>query len=259
MLDQIIKNKLLEVEILKGEQEHTISDVVKMNLPKNSFVESVRDKIKNGKNAIIAELKRCSPSKGYLDKKLDIKAMASLYEKSGAACISVLTDEKFFKGTKNDLMLAKNTCSLPILRKDFIIDESQVIESKVIGADCILLIIACLSRKKFKSLLDISKSLDLDVLVEVHDEEELDMALDFKCNMIGINNRNLKNFNVSIETSKVLRKKIMDNSIIVISESGIKDLKTIKNLNNSNIHAFLIGEGLITNDNPEFLLKKLVN
>ena len=259
MLDQIIKNKLLEVEILKGKQEHTISDVVKMNLPKNSFVESVRDKIKNGKNAIIAELKRCSPSKGYLDKKLDIKAMASLYEKSGAACISVLTDEKFFKGTKNDLMLAKNTCSLPILRKDFIIDESQVIESKVIGADCILLIIACLSRKKFKSLLDISKSLDLDVLVEVHDEEELDMALDFKCNMIGINNRNLKNFNVSIETSKVLRKKIMDNSIIVISESGIKDLKTIKNLNNSNIHAFLIGEGLITNDNPEFLLKKLVN
>ena len=259
MLDQIIKNKLLEVEILKGEQEHTISDVVKMNLPKNSFVESVRDKIKNGKNAIIAELKRCSPSKGYLDKKLDIKAMASLYEKSGAACISVLTDEKFFKGTKNDLMLAKNTCSLPILRKDFIIDESQVIESKVIGADCILLIIACLSRKKFKSLLDISKSLDLDVLVEVHDEEELDIALDFKCNMIGINNRNLKNFNVYIETSKVLRKKIMDNSIIVISESGIKDLKTIKNLNNSNIHAFLIGEGLITNDNPEFLLKKLVN
>ena len=259
MLDKIIKNKLLEVEILKTEQRHTISEVVQMNLPKNSFVESVRDKIKNGKNAIIAELKRCSPSKGYLDEKLDIKVMASLYEKSGAACISVLTDEKFFKGTKNDLMLAKNTSSLPILRKDFIIDESQVIESKVIGADCILLIIACLSRNKFKSLLDISKSLDLDVLVEVHDEEELDIALDFKCNMIGINNRNLKNFNVSIETSKVLRKKIMDNSIIVISESGIKDLETIMDLNNNNIHAFLIGETLITNDNPEFLLKKLVN
>ena len=259
MLDKIIKNKLLEVEILKSEQGHTISEVVQMNLPKNSFVESVRDKIKNGKNAIIAELKRCSPSKGYLDEKLDIKVMASLYEKSGAACISVLTDEKFFKGTKNDLILAKNTSSLPILRKDFIIDESQVIESKVIGADCILLIIACLSRNKFKSLLDISKSLDLDVLVEVHDEEELDIALDFKCNMIGINNRNLKNFNVSIETSKVLRKKIMDNSIIVISESGIKDLETIMDLNNNNIHAFLIGETLITNDNPEFLLKKLVN
>ena len=121
------------------------------------------------------------------------------------------------------------------------------------------MIIACLSRNKFKSLLDISKSLDLDVLVEVHDEEELDIALDFKCNMIGINNRNLKNFNVSIETSKVLRKKIMDNSIIVISESGIKDLETIMDLNNNNIHAFLIGETLITNDNPEFLLKKLVN
>ena len=259
MLDKIIKNKLLEVEILKTEQRHTISEVVQMNLPKNSFVESVRDKINNGKNAIIAELKRCSPSKGYLDEKLDIKVMASLYEKSGAACISVLTDEKFFKGTKNDLILAKNTSSLPILRKDFIIDESQVIESKVIGADCILLIIACLSRNKFKSLLDISKSLDLDVLVEVHDEEELDIALDFKCNMIGINNRNLKNFNVSIETSKVLRKKIIDNNIIVISESGIKDLETIMDLNNNNIHAFLIGETLITNDNPEFLLKKLVN
>ena len=179
MLDKIIKNKLLEVEILKSEQGHTISEVVQMNLPKNSFVESVRDKINNGKNAIIAELKRCSPSKGYLDEKLDIKVMASLYEKSGAACISVLTDEKFFKGTKNDLILAKNTSSLPILRKDFIIDESQVIESKVIGADCILLIIACLSRNKFKSLLDISKSLDLDVLVEVHDEEELEHSIRF--------------------------------------------------------------------------------
>ena len=259
MLNKIIENKILEVQKLKNQLDYSVNDVIKMNLPKNSFIKSIQDNIKSGKNAIIAELKRCSPSKGYLNKQLDIKDMASLYENSGAACISVLTDEKFFKGSIDDLILVKKTISLPVLRKDFIIDESQIIESKIIGADCILLIVACLTREKFSSLLDLSKSLDLDVLVEVHDEYELDIALEFDCKMIGINNRNLKTFDVSINTSKVLRKKIVDKNIVVISESGIKDIGAINSLNESKIYAFLIGESLIINNDPATLLKKLVN
>ena len=259
MLEKIIKDKILEVEKLKSSLRYTAEDVVKMSLPENSFSGSLRAKISNGKNAIIAELKRCSPSKGYLNENLDINQMSSIYEKSGAACISVLTDEKYFKGSKDDLIAAKKNTSLPILRKDFIIDESQIIESKIIGADCILLIVACLSREKFKTLLDFGKSINLDVLVEVHDEKELNIALDFNCNMIGINNRNLKTFEVSIETSKELKKKILDANILVISESVIKDLESIKFLNESNIHAFLIGESLIINNNPGSLLQKLVN
>ena len=259
MLEKIIKDKILEVEKLKSSLRYTAEDVVKMSLPENSFSGSLRAKISNGKNAIIAELKRCSPSKGYLNENLDINQMSSIYEKSGAACISVLTDEKYFKGSKDDLIAAKKNTSLPILRKDFIIDESQIIESKIIGADCILLIVACLSREKFKTLVDFGKSINLDVLVEVHDEKELNIALDFNCNMIGINNRNLKTFEVSIETSKELQKKILDANILVISESVIKDLESIKFLNESNIHAFLIGESLIINNNPGSLLQKLVN
>ena len=259
MLDKIIQNKILEVQKLKNQLDYSLNDVIEMNLPKNSFIKSIQDNIKYGKNAIIAELKRCSPSKGYLNKELDIKGMASLYENSGAACISVLTDEKFFKGSIDDLILVKKTINLPVLRKDFIIDESQIIESKVIGADCILLIVACLTREKFSSLLNFSKSLDLDVLVEVHDEYELDLAMEFDCKMIGINNRNLKTFDVSTDTSKILRKKIVDDNVVVISESGIKDINIINSLNASKIHAFLIGESLIINNDPAALLKKLVN
>lgn len=259
MLDKIIQNKILEVQKLKNQLDYSVNDVIEMNLPKNSFIKSIQDNIKSGKNAIIAELKRCSPSKGYLNKELDIKGMASLYEDSGAACISVLTDEKFFKGSIDDLILVKKTINLPVLRKDFIIDESQIIESKVIGADCILLIVACLTREKFSSLLNFSKSLDLDVLVEVHDEYELDLAMEFDCKMIGINNRNLKTFDVSTDTSKILRKKIVDDNVVVISESGIKDINIINSLNASKIYAFLIGESLIINNDPAALLKKLVN
>ena len=217
MLGKIIQNKILEVQKLKNQLDYSLNDEIEINLTKNSFINSIHDNIKSGKNDIIAELKRCSPSKGYLNKELDIKGMASLYEDSGAACISVLTDEKFFKGSIDDLILVKKTINLPVLRKDFIIDESQIIESKVIGADCILLIVACLTREKFSSLLNFSKSLDLDVLVEVHDEYELDLAMEFDCKMIGINNRNLKTFDVSTDTSKILRKKIVDDNIVVIS------------------------------------------
>ena len=178
MLDKIIQNKLTEIEALRDIQEHSINDLSRMNFEKREFQESLLQKIKIGKNAIIAELKKCSPSKGLLNENLDIAGFAKLYEQSGAACISVLTDKKFFHGTINDLTIAKKSVEIPILRKDFILDESQLIESKLIGADCILLIVACLSESKFKDLLDISKTLNLEVLVEVHDRKELDIALE---------------------------------------------------------------------------------
>ena len=140
MLEEIIKNKIIEVETLKKTQNNSLDDILSMNIPRKNFTKSLTEKINSGKNAIIAELKRCSPSKGYLDKNLNIKEMAQTYQDSGAACISVLTDSKYFKGSNEDLKLVKKSINLPILRKDFIIDETQIIESKLIGADCILLI-----------------------------------------------------------------------------------------------------------------------
>ena len=258
MLDKIIQNKLTEIEVLRDNQNHSINDLSRMNFEKREFQKSLLHKIKIGKNAIIAELKKCSPSKGLLNENLDIASYAKMYEQSGAACISVLTDKKFFHGTANDLIIAKKSVEIPILRKDFILDESQLIESKLIGADCILLIVACLSESKFKDLLDISKTLDLEVLVEVHDRKELDIALEYGSQIIGINNRNLKTFDVSIDTSLELSDVITDNDVLVVSESGIKDIDTIKKLNSKNINSFLVGESLIISSEPKSLLESLV-
>ena len=258
MLDKIIQNKLTEIEVLRDNQNHSINDLSRMNFEKREFQKSLLHKIKIGKNAIIAELKKCSPSKGLLNENLDIASYAKMYEQSGAACISVLTDKKFFHGTANDLIIAKKSVEIPILRKDFILDESQLIESKLIGADCILLIVACLSESKFKDLLDISKTLNLEVLVEVHDRKELDIALEHGSKIIGINNRNLKTFDVSIDTSLELSDVINDNDALVVSESGIKDIDTIKKLNGKNINSFLVGESLIVSSEPKSLLESLV-
>lgn len=258
MLEKIIQHKIQEIDTLKRDQNITLSEVISMSLPKRNFEAAMLEKINLGKNAVIAELKRCSPSKGYLDKDLNIEVMAKLYEDSGAACISVLTDYKFFKGSSEDLRLVKNITNIPILRKDFILDKSQLIESKLMGADCILLIIACLSEDRFKELLKYSSDLDLDVLVEVHDKNELRLALKYNCRMIGINNRNLKTFNVSVETTIELRKLIVEDNLLVISESGIKNTSIIADLNQNNINAFLVGESLVTDKKPATLLQNMV-
>lgn len=258
MLDKIVKNKLMEIELLKADRKYSLKQYSIVNSKKRGFQDSLLNKIQIGHNAIIAELKKFSPSKGALKEDLDIASFAKLYEQSGAACISVLTDQKFFHGNTDDLIIAKKSVNIPILRKDFILHETQIVQSKLLGADCILLIVACLSETKFGELLNISKELDLEVLVEVHDRKELDIALESNCKIIGINNRNLKTFDVSIETSIDLCDFIKDDDVIVISESGVKDLDTIKRLNSKNINSFLIGESLIESNNPRSLLKKLV-
>ena len=259
MLDKIIIDKTDEIKLLKSSQKYSIDDLLSMEFKKRDFYSSLKNKINSGKNAIIAELKKHSPSKGALNENLDIAKFAKLYEESGAACISVLTDQKHFHGSINDLMIAKENVNIPILRKDFILDESQIIQSKLIGADCILLIVACLSKVQFNELVEISRELDIEILVEVHDRKELDIALESNCKIIGINNRNLKTFDVSINTSIDLCDFIKDDDVIVISESGIKDLDTIKILNDKNINSFLIGESLIKSNDPRSLLKKLVS
>ena len=177
MLDKIIIDKTDEIKLLKSSQKHSIDDLLSMEFKKRDFYSSLKNKINSGKNAIIAELKKHSPSKGALNENLDIANFAKLYEESGAACISVLTDQKHFHGSINDLMIAKENVNIPILRKDFILDESQIIQSKLIGADCILLIVACLSKVQFNELVEISRELDIEILVEVHDRKELDIAL----------------------------------------------------------------------------------
>ena len=158
----------------------------------------------------------------------------------------------------DDLKKVKELTNLPILRKDFIIDEAQIIESKIAGADCILLIIAALSEEKFRKLMEVSKKLNLDVLVEVHDEAELEIALKNNCELIGINNRNLKTFEVSIQTSILLSKKIQNKNVVIVSESGIKTKDDINLLKNNNINVFLVGESLITSENRSEALKSLV-
>ena len=258
MLDNIVKNKLIEIELLKADKKYSLNQYSIVNSKKRGFQDSLLNKIQIGHNAIIAELKKFSPSKGALKEDLDIASFAKLYEQSGAACISVLTDQKFFHGNTDDLIIAKKSVNIPILRKDFILHETQIVQSKLLGADCILLIVACLSETRFSELLNISKELDLEVLVEVHDRKELDIALKLDSKIIGINNRNLKTFDVSIKTSLDLADLIQDDSVTVVSESGIKDIETIKILNEKNIKSFLIGESLITNKKPGSLLESLV-
>ncbi|MED5430560.1 MAG: indole-3-glycerol phosphate synthase TrpC, partial [Pseudomonadota bacterium] len=189
MLEDILKNKEKEVQKLKKEIDwsgaiHSCTETTK----KRGFMQSLKNKVLDGKTAIIAEIKRHSPSKGYLDKNLNLKSVAEQYERAGAACISVLTDQEYFKGSLNDLVDVKKFTTLPVLRKDFIIDEVQIVDSEMHGADCVLLIIAALNKTKFRDLHQLSTSLGLDVLVEVHDIKELDIALENDCQLIGINN-----------------------------------------------------------------------
>ena len=257
MLKEIIENKIKEIKLLKHYNDADLEKIINENKPRG-FLNALKKKRDLNHTAIIAEIKRYSPSKGRLNMELDVADIASQYEKNGAACISVLTDHKYFKGDLKDLQEAKKSSTLPILRKDFIIDESQLVESKIAGADCILLILACLDRDKYQSLLNLTKTLEMDALVEVHNREELEIALDSTADLIGINNRNLKDFSVTVDTSMELAKLVNNEKIFLVSESGISNRKTILQLQNKRINGFLIGESLITSENTAECLKNLV-
>lgn len=220
------------------------------------FVGALRAKIATGQPAVIAEIKKASPSKGVLRADFIPADIAQSYAEFGAACLSVLTDQQFFQGSIDYLKQARASCSLPVLRKDFIIDAYQVYESRVMGADCILLIAACLDDAQLKTLEALAMSLDMAVLVEVHDEAELARALKLKTPLIGINNRNLNTFEVSLDVTLSLMGQVPAERLLV-TESGIMSPQDVKRLREAKINAFLVGEAFMRADEPGEALAEL--
>jgi len=225
------------------------------------FIEntnSLKQNLNKNPTGIIAEFKRRSPSKSLINNKALVEDVAIGYQQAGVCGMSVLTDEIYFGGTLDDLITAKQSCQLPLLRKDFIIDEFQIIEAKAFGADVILLIAAILTKAQIKQFSELAKTLHLEVLLEVHNETELYNSLMPTIDMIGVNNRNLKTFDLSLETSKKLSKLIPDN-FIKVSESGISSIEAIKELQAYGYKGFLIGENFMKTKNPGKSANEFIN
>ena len=220
------------------------------------FVANIKQTIQAGRPAVIAEIKKASPSKGVMRENFLPAEIAVSYEKGGASCLSVLTDIDFFQGSDAYLQQARQACSLPVIRKDFIIDPYQVYEARAIGADCILLIVACLSDKKLKELASLAVQLNMDVLVEVHDAEELTRALKVDLPLIGINNRNLRSFETSLDTTLSLLAQIPADRIVV-TESGIHTPADVARMREHNVNAFLVGEAFMKAEEPGEKLREL--
>jgi indole-3-glycerol phosphate synthase len=220
------------------------------------FARSLRRKIDAGQAAVIAEVKKASPSKGVLREHFVPAEIAASYERGGAACLSVLTDERFFQGSAASLQQARAACALPVLRKDFMVDAYQVFEARAMGADCILLIAACLEDAHMADLEAQASALGMDVLVEVHDGAELDRALCLKTPLVGINNRNLRSFEVSLETTLRLLPRVPSNRLLV-TESGILARDDVRRMREANVNAFLVGEAFMRADEPGQALAEL--
>ena len=220
------------------------------------FVGAIRKKIAAGQPAVIAEIKKASPSKGVLRADFISADIAQSYAESGAACLSVLTDTPFFQGSADYLKQARASCALPVLRKDFMVDAYQVYESRVMGADCVLLIAACLDDAQMKDLEALAMSLDMAVLVEVHDAIELERALRLKTPLIGINNRNLKTFEVTLDTTLSLMSQVPESRILV-TESGISTAADVQRMRDAKINAFLVGEAFMRAEDPGLALEAL--
>ncbi len=224
------------------------------------FVGALRGKISAGQAAVIAEIKKASPSKGVLREDFIPADIAQSYAegdgKVSAACLSVLTDRQFFQGQPDYLKQARASCELPVLRKDFMVDPYQIYESRAMGADCILLIAACLDDAQMRDLEAIALGLDMAVLVEVHDGAELDRALKLKTPLIGINNRNLRTFDVSLDTTLVLRERVPADRLLV-TESGILQRADVARMRDAGVHAFLVGEAFMRAPEPGVALAEL--
>ncbi|MDM8567534.1 indole-3-glycerol phosphate synthase TrpC [Candidatus Halobeggiatoa sp. HSG11] len=259
ILQQIIQHKKIEIESnSKRMPLRTLSHLLDSCPPVRGFIEAINVRLQFQQPAVIAEIKKASPSKGVLRNDFNPIEIAKSYEQNGAACLSILTDEKFFQGSNEYLSQVHEICSLPILRKDFIIDAYQVYEARVIGADCILLIVAILDDAQLQDLADLATHLELDVLVEVHNQEELERALSLNTRLIGINNRNLQTFDTNIQTTLDLLDQIPKKNIVV-SESGIHTSEDIALLSDVGVHTFLIGEAFMKANDPGAALSQLFN
>ncbi len=246
ILNRIISHKHKEIAAAKSNTD--VKSLEASPLFERSAI-SLKKKLSTTGFGIVAEFKRRSPSKGIINDKLAPETVSKGYEQAGAAAISVLTDERFFGGTIQDLKKVRTRVNIPILRKDFMVDEYQIFEAKAVGADIILLIAAVLNPKQLKDLSFAAKQLGLEILLEVHSCEELDRSLNEYVDLVGVNNRNLKTFEVSTSISKNLADLIPDN-FIKVSESGIHDIATIKDLKQHGFQGFLIGENFMKAANP---------
>jgi len=247
VLDKILEVKRREIAEAKARLPQP-----KGEGPVRDFIAALRKK----RPAVIAEIKKASPSRGVLRSNFDPAAIARSYEKSGAACMSVLTDKEFFQGDAAYLKAAREACALPALRKDFVIDPWQVHESRMLGADCILLIAACLSRSQMLELESAARELAMAVLVEVHDAAELERALELKTLLVGVNNRNLKTFETKLETTIDLLPRIPEGRIVV-TESGILAPEDVVRMRGHGVETFLVGEAFMRAPDPGTALRAL--
>jgi indole-3-glycerol phosphate synthase len=251
ILDRILEVKRDEVAAAKR-RAPDIERKAKAAAAPRDFVAALRAR----EPAVIAEIKKASPSRGVLREEFDPAAIARSYERAGAACLSVLTDAQFFQGSAGHLAAAKGACSLPVLRKDFVIEAYQVWESRAMGADCILLIAACLSKEEMRELERLAHELAMAVLVEVHDDAELQAALTLTTPLIGINNRNLKSFETRLETTLELLPRV-PRSRIVITESGILSGDDVSRMRRAGVQTFLVGEAFMRAADPGVALRSL--
>ena len=254
ILDKIVADKLIEVELRK--KLIPIEQLEQSVLFDKNPISLVQN-LKSSTTGIIAEHKRRSPSKSVINQDLNVFDVAKGYEKASVCGMSVLTDGKYFGGSLDDLLTARASCKLPLLRKEFIIDPYQIIEAKSFGANVILLIAAILSKEELKAYSELAQSLELEVLLEIHDETELKKSLLETVDMIGVNNRNLKTFEVSLETSKKLSTLIPDD-FIKVSESGISSVEAIKALQPYGFKGFLIGENFMKTENAGASAKQFI-
>jgi len=262
ILDKIVATKKIEVAnclqkfSLANQREQAEANNQDALLKPRGFIQTIENKISSGKAGVITEIKKASPSKGVLRENFLPAAIAQSYEKHGAACLSVLTDQDYFQGCNDYLQQARAACNIPVLRKDFTIDPYQVYEARAIGADAILLIVACLELNQMKELEACAHELGLDVLVEVHNAPELEQALELKTPLLGINNRNLKTFEVTLQTTLSLMSMVPNNKTLV-TESGILNRADVELMRNNQINAFLVGEAFMRATDPGMALSEL--
>ncbi len=262
ILKKIILRKLEEIQ--EGCEKISLREMKQKAMmmtttPTKGFADALQAKLDAGQSGVIAEIKKASPSKGVLRENFDPVAIAQSYEQHGAACLSVLTDRDFFQGSNEYLMAVREAVDLPIIRKDFIVDDYQVYEARVIGADCILLIAAAIGDAQMYELSETALQLGMDVLIEVHNEEELERALQMPLPMIGINNRDLHSFDVSLNTTLKMLDKIPEDRIVV-TESRIHSPEDVALMRQHHVNTFLVGEAFMRADEPgqnlpSFLLK----
>ncbi|MFO7593684.1 MAG: indole-3-glycerol phosphate synthase TrpC [Pseudomonadota bacterium] len=257
ILKKIVERK--HEEIAERQQSRSLEELRQQlngaSAPRG-FVAAIRAKLEAGLPAVIAEVKKASPSKGVIRENFVPAEIATSYEKGGAACLSVLTDIDFFQGSDEYLRQAREACALPVLRKDFIVDPYQVVEARVIGADCILLIAACLSDTQMQELSALAVELGMDVLVEVHDALELQRTLPLNLPLVGINNRNLRTFETSLDTTLELLAQIPEGRIVV-TESGIHSPADVALMRKNGVNSFLVGEAFMRADEPGEKLAEL--